>query len=80
MTLADEDSNSIPTDDVNRVFLVFLIATIFPEKGGGGSKAVRKFSGYSSIFEKTGFPYPKLGLETGFVMGTTYIGAGAMDP
>ena len=33
------------------------IAIFFSEKGaGGGSKAVRKFSGNSSIFEKTGFP------------------------
>ena len=33
------------------------VATCFPEKGGGcWSKVVRKFSGNSSIFEKTGFP------------------------
>ena len=34
-----------------------IIATFFSEKGaGGGSEAVRKFSGNSSILEKTGFP------------------------
>ena len=32
------------------------IATYFPEKGGGGSKVVRKFFGNSSISEKTAFP------------------------
>ena len=35
------------------------IAIYFPKKGrgGGGSKATRKFYGNSSIFETTGFPY-----------------------
>ena len=28
----------------------------FSEKGAGGSKAVRKFSGNSSVFGETGFP------------------------
>ena len=32
------------------------IATFLPEKGAGGSQAVWKFSGNSSISEKTGFP------------------------
>ena len=33
------------------------IAIFFPKKGRGGSGAVRKFSGNSSVFVCTGFPY-----------------------